>query len=357
MKGSGEKMKEGMAGDWTANLNFDFLIGLTVFILAFIYVIYAVPGIFLPYQTNSVDLSSVAYRTSCILAEDPGWYVNVSLDSNISYINWEDDANRVNVTRVGLAVDKRMPNVLSIKKIQALQDIPYNVSRDKMGLNGTMIYNYSLAIDTVTSSGSVVYKTEIFNKSSNDTSDSVELLERVVLIREGEGLFIDDDDPANIDAATGSLGNEINLNATPRFEGDVSVRVVHPAISNPNINVKYYLGNTTASLNFNAQYAYLDGNGKIAHDYYIYKNNSYVEDEDRSTLSLTDSDILDIVVDTDTIKKNHAIPKDLTLIKIEGLNILAYHSAPYPVEEYSINNTRYRYYNSMGLMTLKVWRS
>ena len=64
--------------DDTGMLSIDFLAGFTIFILALIMVINLVPGILVGLESQSIDYDAVAYRTSVILTEDPGWPANPS---------------------------------------------------------------------------------------------------------------------------------------------------------------------------------------------------------------------------------------------------------------------------------------
>ena len=90
----------GWTDDTDGNINLDFLIGLVIFLGAFMYLISAIPGIFLPYQTNSIDLGIDRLSYQCILAEDPGWYANDATDVNGTA--WEfHDCGRSGPCRAG----------------------------------------------------------------------------------------------------------------------------------------------------------------------------------------------------------------------------------------------------------------
>lgn len=95
-----------------ANLSLDFLVGFTVFIVAFIYVATLIPGLLLDIQNKNIDYSGVAYRTGVILTEDPG--SPSSWESQAMYSDYFINTNNI---RLGLAVSKDTPNVLSIQKI------------------------------------------------------------------------------------------------------------------------------------------------------------------------------------------------------------------------------------------------
>lgn len=98
-----------MAED-AGNLSIDFLAGFTIFMITFIYVATLIPGLFIGLQSSSIDYDAVAYRTSVVLAEDPGMPYNPS---------WETLPNTSDsqILRFGLAISKDTPNILSYEKI------------------------------------------------------------------------------------------------------------------------------------------------------------------------------------------------------------------------------------------------
>ena len=72
--------------DENANLSIDFLVGFTIFILAFIWVVSIIPGLLIGLQSNTIDYDAVAYRTGVILVEDPGYPVYIDRMN----FSWED---------------------------------------------------------------------------------------------------------------------------------------------------------------------------------------------------------------------------------------------------------------------------
>jgi len=92
------------------NLSIDFLVGFTIFLLGFIWVISMIPGMLIGLQAYSIDYDAVAYRTGVILAEDPGW---PALPPWESY----NDMQKYNVTRFGLAISRDRPDILSQDKV------------------------------------------------------------------------------------------------------------------------------------------------------------------------------------------------------------------------------------------------
>ena len=190
-----------LSRDDGAQSNIDFLFGLAVFLMAFLYMITFIPGLFVPYQASAVDLSSVVYKTGAVLVEDPGWYVYEVNGNQMGNPAWETQS-LTRLSRIGLAVDKASPNVLSMDKIMALNAIgsrtvipelgnapSYGVIRDKIGLAGTLTYNYSLCL-VMNNTLAGRYDT-LLNITTWPKGDSVEYMERNVLIDEGRQLFVD----------------------------------------------------------------------------------------------------------------------------------------------------------------------
>ncbi len=96
-----------------AILSIDFLAGFTIFILSLIMVISLVPGVLAGIQSENIDYDAVAYRTSVILVEDPGAPQNPSWNLMGKY----DMEHKADIQRLGLAVSKDTPNILSRAKV------------------------------------------------------------------------------------------------------------------------------------------------------------------------------------------------------------------------------------------------
>ncbi|HDS62938.1 MAG TPA: hypothetical protein ENN52_02180 [Methanofollis liminatans] len=107
-----------------ALMSIDFLAGFTIFLLSLIVAAGMVPGMLAGLQSATIDYDGVAYRTSVILAEDPGWWFDDVTMSGSSH--WEGERTAMDrVERMGLAVSKRLPNVLSAGKIEAFFSTNY----------------------------------------------------------------------------------------------------------------------------------------------------------------------------------------------------------------------------------------
>jgi len=101
----------------SANMSIDFLIGFTIFMMAFIWVSAMIPGILVGLQSNTIDYDAVAYRTGVILMEDPGWPRSPGWESF-------EDERKADIVRFGLAVSSDTPNLLSGDKVERF----FNVS-------------------------------------------------------------------------------------------------------------------------------------------------------------------------------------------------------------------------------------
>jgi len=137
--------KRKMLKDERGQLSIDFLVGISLFILALLFMAHFIPGMFVPFQSETIDLNSVAYRTSVILVEDPGWW-----DNGTGYgEDWEKQ-NIEDVRRVGFAIDKEHPNMLKWSKIEGFKTCGANLTR-KLGLyrniGGNPIdYGYNITV-------------------------------------------------------------------------------------------------------------------------------------------------------------------------------------------------------------------
>jgi hypothetical protein len=253
--------------------NIDFLFGVSVFLLTFLYAATFIPGLFVPYQPGAIDLSSVAYRTSAMLAEDPGWYSHAPANGTA----WED--NIADLSRIGLADDKNHPNVISLDKINGLNSIlanksNYTIVRDHMGLHGTIEYDIDVSV-IMTDTGK-----ELVNMSSWpwQSNYNVESMERNVMVDTGKEMFVDcGKDRAN----PGSLFTVNITNRDPVIKKNLTIRI---------FNASGYIDHTiNASLdgiNFTGMWAY-------GSEYFYYVNGVYSVSGD---VNLNTNDVLEIVI-------------------------------------------------------------
>ncbi|MHC1625863.1 MAG: hypothetical protein ACXQTG_06400 [Methanoculleaceae archaeon] len=96
-----------------AQMSLDLLVGVSIFLLAFLIAATMAPGLYAGLNDPVVDYSAVAYRTGVILAEDtgepPSWQ---NLGQDYLY----------RIERFGLAVDRQSPGILGMEKIERFFD-------------------------------------------------------------------------------------------------------------------------------------------------------------------------------------------------------------------------------------------
>jgi hypothetical protein len=155
--------------DDTAAMSVDFLVGFTIFILAFIWVATMIPGLFIGIQSHTIDFDAVAYRTGVILAEDPG-DVSPLLTADAASIPWELQMNvdkhmiKDNIARFGLAVSKDTPGILDETKVDRFfntTEFVYPTDYQKLAIFGDFPYRFNISLkevgkDTIRSVGDVI---------------------------------------------------------------------------------------------------------------------------------------------------------------------------------------------------------
>jgi|AGTN01.3.fsa_nt_gi hypothetical protein len=339
-----------LSRDDGAQSNIDFLVGLAIFLMAFLYVFTFVPGLFVPYQASAVDLSAVAYKTGAMLVEDPGWYVYYSNDVPMGDPAWEtQDLSRL--ARIGLAMDKTTPNVLSIDKIYALRDISsksaipqfdnvpgYDLIRDKMGLAGTLTYNYSLNLvmdNTFTGD-----KVELLDVTTQPKGSSIEYMERNVLIDMGRQLIIDCEGLTDIIQTL-----RVNLSAMPVDDHE---------------NVVFRIFNTNAPISIksvkwvNNPY---DANGPLldSSQFLVRRNGEVVPFTQGMTMYFDPGDVVEIVVYNKAVRGTDIspeYPERHNFIKVESD---AYVFPNELINYYVGENFKLRRVCNPGILKMEVW--
>ena len=129
------------------NLSVDFLVGFSIFMIAFIWVATLVPNLFLGVSSHQIDFDAVAYRTGVILAEDPG---NPAVpDDPWKYL---PDSDKDKIERFGLAVSKETPNILSPQKIDRFFDdaaFPDPEDYRQRAIFGDYPYHFNISLQEV----------------------------------------------------------------------------------------------------------------------------------------------------------------------------------------------------------------
>lgn len=103
--------------DESGQLSIDFLAGFTIFMIGFIIVITMVSGLLVGLQSRTVDYDAVAYRTGVILVEDPGYGMDPTSANYTTSWEFVPSVDKDDVYRLGLAVTKNTPNILSNEKV------------------------------------------------------------------------------------------------------------------------------------------------------------------------------------------------------------------------------------------------
>ena len=129
-------------------LSVDFLIGFSIFLLSLIMVLTMVPGIFAGLDSAQIDYDAVAYRTSVILCEDPGW------PSGEEFWESVDTDHKDDIERLGLAISSNSPNILSKQKANSFFNNNENLALTEEDYRSKTIfgdipyyYNISLRIE------------------------------------------------------------------------------------------------------------------------------------------------------------------------------------------------------------------
>lgn len=124
-------------------LSIDFLAGFSIFMIGLIIVISMVPGILVGIESYNIDYDAVAYRTGVVLVEDPGW------SNNGTHWEMENFIHKNDIERLGLAVSKDTPNILSKLKVEKFFNTSYFTIAeiDQKLIFGDMPYSYNFTLD------------------------------------------------------------------------------------------------------------------------------------------------------------------------------------------------------------------
>jgi hypothetical protein len=106
-----------MKSDDSGQLSLDFLAGFTIFLIGFIFVITMASGLLVGLQSRTIDYDAVAYRTGVILVEDPGYGRDPGSVNNTTSWEFIPSVDKEDIFRIGLAVTKNAPNILSDEKV------------------------------------------------------------------------------------------------------------------------------------------------------------------------------------------------------------------------------------------------
>ncbi|MDY6931418.1 MAG: hypothetical protein SVJ22_05840 [Halobacteriota archaeon] len=214
-----------------AQVSIDFLAGITIFLVTFIAIALFIPGMFTPFQSETVDLNSVAYRTSVILIEDPGRWNNTTVGGS----DWEKNVTtRANLRRIGLAVDKDNPNLLNLSKIKPFNDDSYlnnselifNLSLFRRIGATDVAYGFNISIVELDDGTILAERGENISSTSGD----VVSMKRTVLAQTGYYAYLNGD---NLTQEDPIANTKPWINVTGLQEEDVVFEITNFNVTNP----------------------------------------------------------------------------------------------------------------------------
>ncbi len=229
-------------------LSIDFLAGFTIFMVAFIFVVTMASGLLVGLSSKSIDYDGVAYRTGVILVEDPGWTVDKKP-------SWEqvDQYHTDKIVRLGLALDKLTPNILSNSKVKRFFSTDPDLSYSGGDYNSKLVfgdYPYRFNISMWDINGSKYY--DNLRPVGDQVPNNYGYIKRVVKIRQPGYAIITDPD-----GSTGSSIFTIDLNmdeiyhttlTSPEYQPDPLDEGVNISISNFNLTTPGKINITSIQL-------------------------------------------------------------------------------------------------------------
>jgi hypothetical protein len=232
--------------DSSGNLSVDFLVGFTIFMVAFIWVATLVPNLLLGVSAHGVDFDAVAYRTGVILAEDPG------APSSGPNGTWEfqRDTAKDNILRFGLAVSKDTPNILSEIKVNRFFDTAVFSHEDyrKKAIFGDYPYRFNISLLEV-GRGPTRYVGDVM------PSGGYGYIRKEVKIKHFSNATIDKNDVTDFKLSnTGYDGNvtfhdfSIAINTYKLLNGNIT-----SPVTNPNYDAAYQINPMTERINITIQ--------------------------------------------------------------------------------------------------------
>ena len=315
-------------------ISVDFLMGISLFMIALTFTVQFVPGLFTSVSYGDESIGFVASRTASILAEDSGWWGN-GTDSGS---DWETHIN--DTIRIGMAADDDIntrltntPNLLSRSKVIKLSALSEDTLVTKLGLyddiNGVhMNYGYNISI---TSNGNTLVlnnTSAVVGQIPPDTTDIL-MANRFVLVEMGN---IAQFNATEITTILPIPNNMTLINITGPQSEDVDIRITNFNTTGPNpqfLNVT--LNGTTLSIPTDYE-AYKKEDGG---EYFVYSD------------PLNSTDSLKLVFDQAlfAINTTHQIQ-----LNFNGMN---FSNPGPPYTEYTSNTvTLYE----PAYLTVKVWR-
>jgi len=211
----------------------DFLLGMSLVLIALGFTMQFVPGLFISESAGESSLDYTAYRTAAILVEDAGWWENMTTNGT----DWEHHPD--NALRIGLAVDEEplsrlsdSPNVISYKKIEQFMLLNESTVTEMLGLYNDVdgahfTYGYNISI-TQNNLPLVLNNTRIVRGTAPDNTREAAKISRVVLVEKGTVATFTGND------ITSASSSWATINVTGPFEENVSIEMRNLNISGTN---------------------------------------------------------------------------------------------------------------------------
>ncbi|HIJ06392.1 MAG: hypothetical protein XE11_1923 [Methanomicrobiales archaeon 53_19] len=165
---------------------FDFLVGFTIFIIAFIFVAAMIPHTLFSVQSSRIDYDAVAYRTGVILTEDPG------MPASPTFPVWEQKADPGDVIRMGLSVEQGSAHILSKGKVERFFNDTFFTYPDdyrRSLLFGD--YPYSFNITLTMRDNLTLFDNRSIHSIGQSPPDLYGSVRRVVVVKEPSRLEVD----------------------------------------------------------------------------------------------------------------------------------------------------------------------
>lgn len=213
----------------------DFLFGLAFFLVALMFTIQFVPGLFTTASYSEEELGIVSYRTASILAEDPGWWANQTEKGT----DWELHPN--STQRIGLAMDNNpysrltdTPNTLDRDKVIQMMELNESELIMMLGLyeniDGAMVnYSYNFTIERYSQPLSIGAQEIAFGDNIPEGTDIFRTKRIVMISTFTAANFNASELPAEIPP-----NDKVIINVTGPLDEDMILQITNFNVTGPN---------------------------------------------------------------------------------------------------------------------------
>ncbi len=246
-------MVKSISLDDSAQSSLDFIVGLSIFLIAFAIVATMTSALLIGLQSKTIDFDAVAYRTGVILVEDPG---EIDETVGISYIapdrySWDliypeyyNQYHESNTLRMGLMLPRYYydtpPRVLMSHKItQFFNSTNYDQDfyKDKI-IFGDYPYQFNISFMMLDGSNPVYVGSQIPDNTSTG------YIRRVVLVKKTTGLTL-----TNLPVKNESGKITVTYSFRNISQGDPAY-MIYPAVEQTVINLKGINGSDTYHMTY-----------------------------------------------------------------------------------------------------------